>query len=223
MKYFFPLLTSLCCLMLLAGCSAGNKLQTRGFHEERYNLVIPEEWQKKAATIDAVTALLENTLLPLKGKDFCFNCNALYIVELEIVNFKTIAKTPVEQVFVFDARFVLKDTGNKKLSSLRIVDKYEEELVYYTAPSRPTHNPVVSGALYNSIRDVELAPASRLHQVSKNPDSGIREGKIGVGRRDDTKKTNVPHSMIEQKLVNKFILDKVFVLKGYLDGLADAK
>lgn len=220
MRNYTYLLTSLVVCSLLFACTAEKKMAQKGFYKERYNLVIPPEWQKKPATIDIVTEVLEKTLVQLKGKDFCFNCQAPYTVALEIDNFEKIAQTAVERVFVFDARLVLSDTAKKRISSLLLLSRNEDELVYYNVPSRPTHDPVVSGALYNGIRDVEMRPKELLHTVSKNPDNAIRTGQVNYGNayKQSGKEKFRLHN-IDESIINKFILEKLTVLKGHLDNL----
>ena len=129
MKSIFLLNLFAYSVLFLSSCSAEKKVVQKGFHHDRYNLVIPGEWQKKAATINAVTSVLERTLVPLQDRNFCFNCNALYTVSLEIDHFEKIAETAVENVFVYDASLVLSDTSGKRISSLRIVNRAEDELV----------------------------------------------------------------------------------------------
>lgn len=92
--------------------------------------------------------------------------------------------------------------------------------MYYNVPSRPTHDPVVSGALHNAIRDVEMRPKELLHTVSKNPDNAIRTGQVNYGNAyNQSGKEKFRLHNIDEAIVNKFILEKLVVLQERLDKL----
>jgi hypothetical protein len=135
--------------LILNSCGSTKEMRNRSY-PERYTVELPKSWKGKPKLLRMITDILSTSMIELKDREFCIDCNAGYTVKIEFTEpitdqlaIRTEGKEllhPGMKLYSFGAAFVLYNSSSQPIVFMRIVNEDDAFLLSNNA-YRAQHGP----------------------------------------------------------------------------------